>query len=88
MQFPFSTYGMALYRQYNDKILTLRKCMSMRASELNMFFNIFTFYNCYFLLYSVGTFDTLSQKHIYFQVSNYICMQFPFITYHGAIYKR
>ena len=25
MQFPFITYGMALYRQYNDKILTLRK---------------------------------------------------------------
>ena len=28
MQFPFITYGIALYRQYNDKILTL----SMRAS--------------------------------------------------------
>ena len=23
MQFPFITYGMALYRNYNDKILTL-----------------------------------------------------------------
>ena len=36
MQFPFITYGMALYRQYNDKILTL----SMRASgvsELTIF---------------------------------------------------
>ena len=28
MQFPFITYGIALYRQYNDNILTL----SMRAS--------------------------------------------------------
>ena len=37
MQFPLITYGMALYRQYNDKILTL----SMRASgvsELTIFF--------------------------------------------------
>ena len=59
--------------------------MSMRASlEI---FNIFTFLNCYFLLYSVGTSDTLSQKHIYFQVSNYICMQFPFITYGMALYR-
>ena len=33
MQFPFITYGIALYRQYNDKILTL----SMRASELRKF---------------------------------------------------
>ena len=53
--------------------------MSMRASLEH--FRIFTFYNCYFHLYSVGTSNTLSQKHIYFQVSNYICMQFPFITY-------
>ena len=57
--------------------------MSVRASLAN--FRIFTFYNCYFLLYSVGTFDTLSQKHIYFQVSNYICMQFPVITYGMAL---
>ena len=32
MQFPFITYGMALYRQY-DKILTLRKIYEY-ASEL------------------------------------------------------
>ena len=41
MQFPFITYGIVLYRQYNDKILTL----SMRASgasELRKF-SIFTF---------------------------------------------
>ena len=41
MQFPFITYGMTLYRQYNDKILTLRKiyCVYeyMRASELRKF---------------------------------------------------
>ena len=29
MQFPFITYGIALYRQYNDKIQTL----SMRAER-------------------------------------------------------
>ena len=41
MQFPFITYGMALYRQYNDKILTLRKIYEyMRASLEN--FRIFT----------------------------------------------
>ena len=34
------------------------------ASELRKF-NIFTFYNCYFLQYFVGTSDTLSQKHIH-----------------------
>ena len=42
MQFPVITYGIALYRQYNDNILTL----SMRASgasELRFFFGIFTF---------------------------------------------
>ena len=33
MQFPFITYGIALYRQYNDKIQTL----SMRASEIRKF---------------------------------------------------
>ena len=32
--------------------------------------------NCYFLQYFVGTSDTLSQKHIYFQVSNYICIHY------------
>ena len=87
MQFPFITYGIALYRQYNDKILTLLMRAS-GASELRIFFSIFTFYNCYFLLYSVGTSDTLSQKHIYFQVSNYTCRQFPFITYGMTLHKR
>ena len=36
MQFPFITYGMALYRQYNDKIITLRKIYEY-ASELRKF---------------------------------------------------
>ena len=49
--------------------------MSMRASELRKFSH-FHILKCYFLLYAVGTSDTLSQKHISFQFSNYICMQF------------
>ena len=36
MQFPVITYGMALCRQYNDKILTLRKIYEY-ASELRKF---------------------------------------------------
>ena len=59
----------------------------MRASlEI---FHIFTFKNCYFLQYFVGTSsDTLSQKHIHFQVSNNICIlnAFPFITYGMMLY--
>ena len=38
---PLYYFGMTLYRQYNDKILTLRESMSMRASiasELRIFF--------------------------------------------------
>ena len=31
MQFPFITYGIALYRQYNDKIQTLSIYASERA---------------------------------------------------------
>ena len=44
MQFPFITYGMALYMyindsiiMYTDKTLILRECMYMRASELRKF---------------------------------------------------
>ena len=37
MQFPFIIYGMALYRQYNDKILTLSMRVS-GASELRILF--------------------------------------------------
>ena len=62
----------------------------MRASELGNFSH-FQILKLLFLQYSVGTSDTLSQKHIYFQVSNYICiyiqsMQFPVITYGMALY--
>ena len=44
MQFPFITYGMVLYINDStpDKILTLRKCMCMRASgasELRQFWH-------------------------------------------------
>ena len=53
-----------LYKwQYADKTLTLSKSINMRASL--QYFRTFTFYNCYFLQYFVGTWDTLSQKHIF-----------------------
>ena len=64
MQFPFITYGIVIY--INDSIyrqtLTLSKCVCMRASgasELRKFWH-FTFLNCYFFQYFVGTSDTLS----------------------------
>ena len=42
----------------------------------------------FWLITPLGTSDTLSQKHIYiyFQVWNYTCRQFPFITYGMALY--
>ena len=43
MQFPFITYGMALYRQYNDKILTLRKIYEYASEQALENFRIFTF---------------------------------------------
>ena len=53
-------------RQY-DKTLTLRKIDEYAseggASELGKFSH-FHILKCYFLQYSVGTSDTLSQKHI------------------------
>ena len=45
------------------------------ASELGKCSH-FHILKCYFLQYSVCTSDTLSQKHIYFQVSNYICIHY------------
>ena len=78
----FITYGMALYRQYNDKILTLRKIYEY-ASELRKFSHFHILQLLFPFIYSVGTSDTLSQKH--FQVSNNICMQFPIITYGMAL---
>ena len=59
--------------------------------QKNYIEKIYAYENCYFLQYSVGTSDTLSQKHIYFQVSNYIIihniqsMQFPVNTYGMAL---
>ena len=65
MQFPFTIYGMVLYykRQYTDKTLTLRKhiCVCERAERASLEnLGIFTFLNCYFFQYFVGTSDTLS----------------------------
>ena len=61
MQFPFITYGIALYRQYNDKILT----MSMRVSELRQFLHFHILKQLYFLLYSVGILLILCFRNIY-----------------------
>ena len=83
-------------RQYTNKILTLRKIYEY-ASELNKLRKFVHFHIQKLLFPSifVGSSGTLSQKHIYIQVSNYICihiqsMQFPCITYCmalAAIYK-
>ena len=87
MQFPFITYGMALYRQYNDKILTL----SMRASgvsELTIFlhFHILKLLSFYILLVLV----TLCLRNIYIFRSQITPagMQFPFITCGMALYIK
>ena len=60
-------------RQYRTKHwhwenLWINYASERGASELGNFSH-FHILNCYFLQYSVGTSDTLSQKHIYFQVS-------------------
>ena len=52
-----------------------------RASLEN--FHIFIFQTCYFLQYYVGTSDTMSQKHIHFQVSNNI--NYAYIYIHNII---
>ena len=69
----------------------------MRASgrsELRQFTHLLILKLYYFLQYFVGTSDTLCQKHVYFQVSDYTVqcihiqsMQFPLITY-GMAHKR
>ena len=50
-----------MYRQISkyQQTLTLSKCMCMRASELRKCWH-FTFLNCYFFQYFVGTPDILS----------------------------
>ena len=76
MQFPFITYGMYMYRQYNDKNTNIEKIYEyMRASLDFFFFNFHILKTAISFFYSVGTSDILSQKHIYFQVSNYTCRQ-------------
>ena len=62
VSFYYSWYGAIYKRQYTDKTLTLRKCMCMRASEASELrkFRYFTFLNCYFFRYFVGTSDALS----------------------------
>ena len=64
--------------------------MNMRASLDN--FCVFTFKIYYFLKYSVGTYDTLSQKHIFsgLKLHNYYtinAVSFYYLWY-GTMYKR
>ena len=77
---------MALY----DKTLILRKIYEYASERAGKFFS-FSHSKVLFPSIFCGTSDTLFQKHIYFQVSNYICihiqsMQFPVITYGKALY--
>ena len=53
-------------RQYNNKRLLIEKNLWIcERAERAKIFSVFTFKNYYFLQYSVGTYDTLSQKHIF-----------------------
>ena len=85
MQFPFITYGMALYRQYNDKILTLRKIYEY-ASELRKCSH-FHILKLLFPSYSVGTSDTLSQKHIFSGLKLHMHAVSFYYLWYGAMYK-
>ena len=66
------------------------------ASELNFlsYFHILKLLFAYFLQCFVVTSDTLSQKHIYLQVSNDVCIHNTinevslYYLWYGAIYKR
>ena len=91
-QFPFITYGMALYRQYNDKILTLREKIydyaSERASLEN--FRICTFYNCYFLyIFCWYLWYFVSEIYIFsgLKLLHLHAVSFYYLWY-GAMYKR
>ena len=64
MQFPFITYGMALYRQYNDKILTLSMRVS-GASELRFFFFAFSHSKTAISFYILLVLVTLCLRNIY-----------------------
>ena len=69
VSFHYLWYGTIYKRQYADKTLTLGKSMYMRASlEKNC---IFTFKNCSFFQYFVGTSETLSVQMTYFSAYMY-----------------
>ena len=72
MQFPFITYGMALYkRQHADKSNTnIEKIYVYMPASLGNFC-IFTFKNCYFFQYFVGTSETLSVQMTYLSAYMY-----------------
>ena len=58
MQFYVIIYGMELYRQYADKHVTLNNIVCVRASGASASLDncgIFTFLNCCFFQYVVGT---------------------------------
>ena len=58
--------------QYADKTIILRKLLYMRASAASELRNIciFTFKNCYFFQYFVGTSETLSVQMTYLSAYN------------------
>ena len=62
VSFYYSWYGAIYKRQYTEKTLTLRNvCACERAKRASLEnFGIFTFLNCYFFRYFVGTSDALS----------------------------
>ena len=75
MQFPFITCGMVLY--INDSIPTNTNIEQMYVYASERSDDIFTFLNCYFFQYFVGTSDALSVQmtclsaYMYRQISKY-----------------
>ena len=87
VSFNYLWYG-AIYDIILTNTITLRKIYEY-ASELRKFSH-FHILKLLFPSIFCDTSDTLSQKHIHFQVSNNICihiyiMHFPFISY-GMLY--
>ena len=56
VSFYYLWYGAIYKRQYTNKHVTLNKCMCIRSLRARLEnFGIFTFLNCYFFQYFVGT---------------------------------
>ena len=65
MQFPFITYGMALYRQYNDKILLNIEYVSGRSERAYNFFFAFSHSKTAISFYILLVLVTLCLRNIY-----------------------